>query len=236
MKLPNSVNVINTKSVNDQTKLVIKTDETYKIPMYEIPEEDINEVKYIKSIEKIIRNSFEYRSYIQLIKDEFNLNNCKFFNNIDLSESKISLELHHYPCSLYDIVAAVREEKLQTDRLSAYKTFDIAEDVMKIHYEGLVGLVPLTITAHKLAHSGDLFIPLTEDYVFGDYESLLKDDRLIFDDTFYEVLEAIKNMTNEYIETGINKTEFIFNNKEVEIIMKESQSPQKVLKEKSKFA
>ena len=37
---------------------------------------------------------------------------------------------------------------------------DIAEEVMGLHYDGYVGLVPLSQTVHELVHSGAMFIPL----------------------------------------------------------------------------
>lgn len=218
------------KEAQEKT-LIIKTNEESMLDMYEVPEDNINEVKYVKSVERIIRSSMEYRRYIQTIRREFDINSCKFYNNIDTTEIEISLEMHHYPASLFDIVYAIREARREIKPIKAYETFSIAHDVMKLHYEGKIGLVPLTKTSHELAHSGALFIPLTKDYVFGDYEFILDDSNLKFDDLFYEKYEAIKNMTDEYKKTGKNVTDYILNTREVEVQMKSAHSPMKINKQ-----
>lgn len=241
MKLPNIVPQNKTNEIDKlidagSNKLVVKVNETATIDMYEIPEEDINEVKYTNYIEKIIRSSSEYKRYIQTVKREFDLNNCRFYDNIDLTEVKVSLELHHYPATLFDIVTAVRDFYFKEDTLKAYSSFEIAEIVMRLHYEGKVGLVPLTKTNHDLAHNGALFIPLTEDYVFGDYGSLFKDKSLSFDSLFYEKLNAIKAMTADFKESGVNHSDYLFESKEVEVEMKIANSPMKIAIEEDQIA
>ena len=38
--------------------------------------------------------------------------------------------------------------------------FDVSEEVMKVHYQNMVGLIPLSTTVHEIVHDGQLFIPL----------------------------------------------------------------------------
>lgn len=245
MKLPN-FKIEENQKINDMLndynedkkskEIIVKVDETDVVEMYETPFDGFNEVKYIKEIEKIIRNSFEYKNYVQMLRTEFDLNQCRFYDNIDISELKISIELHHYPASLFDIVAAVRESLKESNMINAYKTFDVANLVMKLHYEGIIGLVPLTKTNHDLTHNGELFIPLNDKYVFGDYEKLFNDERLVFDNLFFEKLNVIKKKTSEYEITGENLTESLFENKEIKIEMKEAISPMKINKEESETA
>jgi hypothetical protein len=43
----------------------------------------------------------------------------------------------------------------------------VAKEIMILHYRLLIGLIPLSITAHQLAHDSQLFIPVTN--VLGKY-------------------------------------------------------------------
>src|SRR5699024_5617980 len=175
LKMPNNV-VSETKKIKDyeNEKVKIQVDETDTMDMYDmdyIPEGQ-EEVKYNKYLEKIIRTSYEYRQFIKLMKTEMDLTQCKFIPLADVKESKakIKLEMHHYPFTLYDIVAGVRE-KMKKDHLvkESFNSFKIADEVMRLHFEGKVGIVPLSYTAHELAHSGELFIPLNKQFVFGNW-------------------------------------------------------------------
>ena len=82
-----------------------------------------------------------------------------FFNNISKDKGKrIKIEIHHIPFTLYDIASIVLKkyeaENLPIDPLM------IAQEIMMLHYQGFVGLVPLSTTVHQLYHRGDIFIPL----------------------------------------------------------------------------
>ena len=144
--------------------------------------------KFIKKIEKIVRSSYEYREYIQFLKDELDMNQCAFFPKI--SRDDISIEIHHSPFTLYDITAImVNEARINSVNPNA---FQIAENVMKLHFEGLVGLIPLAKTVHDLVHTGDVFIPL--DHVHGNIKG--------FYDKYYgymtsEQLELLERIVHE---------------------------------------
>ena len=105
---------------------------------------------------------------------EFDLTKCKFIPQADIVDTNVGLELHHYPFTLFDIVQGVlrHEYGILSDREPVYKRpvnlFKVAEKVMKLHYQGVIGLIPLSLTAHELAHNGDIFIPLTDEYVLND--------------------------------------------------------------------
>ena len=141
--------------------------------------------KFIKSVEKIIRSSLEYREFISYLRAELGMNFCMFFNNVSRDDIKnIGIEIHHIPFSLFDIVNIVLR-KYETEELTI-DPLVIADEVMRLHYEGKVGLVPLSVTVHELYHRGDLFIPLQyvdkgfilfyqeyKDYM-KEYEEMLK--------------------------------------------------------------
>ena len=87
--------------------------------------------------EKIVRNSYEYREYVKFLKEEIDMNECSFFKG--LTRDDVRIEIHHAPFTLYDITAImVNEARINAVNPTA---FSIAESVMKLHFEGLVGLI-----------------------------------------------------------------------------------------------
>ena len=217
MKLPNSTpapsdlitDAASTVSNNNRKTITVFVDETDTISPFIKTYK--NELEVVQKIEKLIRSSFEYRQYVSICKTEFDLTRCKFIPDADLVDGNISLELHHYPFTLFDLTqAALRYEYGELDEsLGVYKEdiniFRIAEHVMKLHYQGVVGLIPLSLTAHELAHNGDIFIPLTEDYVFGSWKELYENQaeyEMELDDIVSRNIETAMKMTQDLIESG----------------------------------
>jgi hypothetical protein len=141
---------------------------------------DKDKVKYIKSLEKIVRSSQEYKEYVTYLKEYIDMTKCSFFNGItNKGKGTVSIEIHHEPFTLFDITQIVLERWINEDtKLNAFR---IAEDIMKIHYQNKVGLIPLSITVHDLVHSGRLFIPLQN--VRGKFVDFLEeyDDYISYD-------------------------------------------------------
>lgn len=118
--------------------------------------------KFIKASEKIVRQSFEYAQYLGWLKSlEVGIASCSVMSNVTAEDATI--EMHHYPFSLYDLCEIVASRQFsQVDRIT---TFSVADEVLKCHFENLIGLVPLSETMHNLVHSGKIFINLKQ--VFG---------------------------------------------------------------------
>jgi hypothetical protein len=95
------------------------------------------------------------------------MNKCSILGNVD--EDMAALEMHHYPFTLYDICDIITDYQLGTG--TGITTFSVADEVMRIHFECLVGIVPLSITMHEMAHNGNLFIDIRQ--VFGNVEKFL---------------------------------------------------------------
>lgn len=165
---------------------------------------------YIKYIEKIVRKSYEYKYYLFLLKTNFDLKTCKFLKNIDFENSKkVSMEMHHYPLTLYDICFIIllrRMEELNDDNGDVKKynrvlnPYSIAKEVMINHFEGKVGLVPMSLTPHELYHKGKLFIPLTPEYVFGNYHEFFDQYGVRKLDNYKNKIDFIINKTNEILD------------------------------------
>ena len=152
--------------------------------------------KFISRVEKIIRSSKEYRDYIQFLKEHIGLDKCIFFQNItnggENKRSRISIELHHEPFTLYDIVNVVLT-KYQDEGLPINDLL-IADEVLELHYANQVGLVPLSKTMHQMIHnSTKLIVPLNMCY--GAYSEFLEKYEPYIDEELYEKLERKMNET-----------------------------------------
>lgn len=134
-------------------------------------EEELDE-KAISYIERQVRGSYEYRQYINYLKNELDLTKCSLLPNIDCSDG-VSLEFHHYPMNLYEITETIGKKLINTlgenDKVSC---FQIAELVMEEHYRGNIGLVPLTQTLHEMAHNRTIIIPISK--VEGNYKKFIE--------------------------------------------------------------
>lgn len=127
---------------------------------------DKEKTKLIKKIEMVVRSSPEYREYIKYLKEYVDLTACHFFNQVkNNGRRKISIEIHHEPFTLFDITNIVLTRWIENGM--TLNTFLIAEEVMKLHFQNKVGLIPLSITVHELVHDGKIFIPLQDVYGKG---------------------------------------------------------------------
>lgn len=152
------------------------------------------EMKYIKYIENLIRSSYEYRQYIGILKSHMDLTKCRFIDAADINEAKVSLEMHHYPFTLFELVSFHKSYIETTEgQAAAWNPFKIAKNIMKMHFEGKIGLVPLSLTAHELVHEGYLFIPLNDEFVFGNWQECKS--QLILNDDAKTRLEMLMKLT-----------------------------------------
>lgn len=158
-------------------------------------------IDLIRDIEGVIRKSIEYRYYIQYLKKELNITKCSFLKNINTSKSKfrkISLEFHHYPYTLWDIVE-IMLDKMSTESVDGrYNAFEVANNVMVLHYTNNVGLVPLTKTMHQLAHSGRLEIAVEDTHgnvksFYDDYKFYMSEHNI---DTYTTFISKTKKITD----------------------------------------
>ena len=147
--------------------------------LYNLENNEKNKTKFIKNVESMVRSSHEYRNFLAYLKQEAELTYCAIMNGLDTESMKdISLEIHHYPYTLYDITEAVLDRHLMNNL--DYTRLSIAHEVMGLHFSLQVGLVPLTLTMHQMAHTGNILIDM--DHVFGDYKKFSKDYELYLSD------------------------------------------------------
>lgn len=171
----------------------------HDIPVYNLYDYDLNDEKsfkqYIKDIESIVRTSFEYRALIKYLKEYVDMDKCAFYENLSNADnSKIRIEIHHEPLSLYDIAIIVYNK-----RVSYNEPLDeeiVAKEVMYLHYDLMVGLIPLAETVHQLVHSQYLFVPTTA--VYGKYREFVARYEPYMLPEQIEVLNHIEEATKVY--------------------------------------
>lgn len=182
------------------------------IPDYDIQDYDLfNEKdfkKYIEDIERLVRSSREYREAIQYMRKYINMNSSLFFKNVNNIEStKIKIELHHYPFTLFDIVITVFNKRTRLQEPLDVEL--VAKEVAYLHYFLVIGLVPLSKTEHKLVHNQALFIPLElngNPIVLGDYNKFVEmyekdipEDAMVRFNTYKELTANYNQITNTQI-------------------------------------
>ena len=158
-------------------------------PKYNTPRD---REKYIKTVEQIIRRSSPYKDYTKFLRENMDMDRCTILKQVKKEAGKhYRIEIHHEPFTLFDIVETVINKRLSLGE--SIRTLPVCDEVMSLHYDGKVGLVPLTITMHELVHSGRLFIPL--QYIYQDYSDFYKEYEYYFNTNTIDKLEAKVNIS-----------------------------------------
>lgn len=162
-----------------------------------------DKIKFIKRIENIVRSSMEYRDYIAYLKEYVNMNHCAFFNNVENAQgSKVRIEIHHEPLTLFDIVMTVVNKFIEES--IPLNDLYIADEVMELHYMNKVGLIPLSKSLHQIVHhSNDVIIPLT--LVYGEYKKFIDEYNDYLDETVISKLERKIDETRTIRADMLNK-------------------------------
>ena len=114
-----------------------------------------------------MRGSFEYQRMVGYLRENLDMNQCSFYEGVsNLATTKIRIEIHHEPLSLYDIVSIVVKKRSHFGE--SLEVEYVAKEVVYNHYAMSVGLIPLSETVHELVHNQYLFIPNSK--VFGNWK------------------------------------------------------------------
>lgn len=170
-----------------------------QVPEFDIPDYNLSDDKefksYILDIKRVCRGSFEYQTLIQFIRENLNMNKCSFYENINNIESgNIKIHIHHEPFCIEDIISIVVRK-----RQTLYEPLDVemvAEEVMKLHYQLKVGLIPLAETVHELVHNQYLFVPT--NHVMGKYKEFVNEYEPYISQDMLDVLDRIEEYTEKY--------------------------------------
>ena len=187
-----------------------------KIPYFDAMQYDLSDDKdfarYIRDLERTVRNSFEYREFIKYLKNIEGMDECSFLENVSSRDnSKVKIEIHHSPLTLYDICMAVFKKRQRNKEDCRVES--VAEEVLYLHYIGWVGLIPLSETVHDMVHNQYLFVPL--DKVRGNFREFVNAYYNDIDPEVLDCLDAADTATKEYN----NKQMELFNNHDIYINM-----------------
>ena len=197
--IPENDKIVDISSVIEEDNVSLQSPQAYyKLPYYVTAFYEEGEfTKFVKNVEKDIRKSDEYSAYLWSLRN-LGMESCAFLGNVN--DENATIEFHHYPFTLYDIVSTVVEKRLFNKEYTS--TFLVADEVLKLHFENKIGLIPLSKTVHELVHTGEIFINLNQ--VFGNYQQFVNEYEKFIP------LEA-KNAYNKVIEASKNDVSYSSN-------------------------
>lgn len=152
-----------------------------------------NFVGFVKAVEKLVRTSTYYSSYIRYLKNDIGLTFCEVLSNIQEDDDHQGLiEMHHGPIlTLFDYAS------IMTDWFIAHNkkinTFRVADKLLEEHYNNNIQIVMLSKTVHEEVHENNIFINLNQ--AFGNLNVFLKK---YYDGLHPEQIQKI----NSYIESS----------------------------------
>lgn len=180
--LPNTEDVVNVKHDNE----VIQGD-FFQLPFTPSFNDCKDYVKFLKAVEKLVRQSDAYKGYINYLKTDIGLTNCSILTHVNGDNAKV--EMHHGPIlTLFDYCDIVTNALV--NRKEKFNTVKVAKIILEEHYLNNVQVVMLSTTVHQLVHTGKMFIHPSQ--AWGDVNRFLEK----FQDGITE--EQI-NIINEYI-------------------------------------
>lgn len=173
--------------------------EVSNVPNFDIADYDLSNPKdfkkYVIRIERVCRNSYEYKSFISFLRDYAGFNKCSVMTNISNEIDRgVKIHIHHHPLTLFDIVSTIINKNI-AEGLSTEENI-IAREVMYNHYTLKVGLIPLSETVHELVHNQYLFIP--NDVVFGNWKAFIETYKDYIPLETISNIEKSEKMSQEY--------------------------------------
>lgn len=152
--------------------------------------------KYILDIKKTVRGSFEYRNkMLPYLREHLDMNKCSFYQSVSNEDTtKIRIEIHHEPLGLEDIVRIVYAKRCAFHE--SLEVEHVAKEVMWLHFDMQVGLIPLAETVHELVHNQYLFVPNSK--VYGHYKKFINDYASFIPIEQREILERIDQLSMAY--------------------------------------
>lgn len=178
-ELTTMVNLIS--KVNEKNVEITVKDEVYYYVPFNKNEVNLSDekvrVKFIKSTEKLVRNSTHYKEYINYLKSDLKLDRCAVFGNIQSDKKKkTKIEMHHGPIfTLYDYVEIVLNKRLKTKDYDNLNTFNIAHEVLDLHRRKLVQTVMLSESVHQSMDNPKYAPFITFEQTFGDLVTFIQE-------------------------------------------------------------
>ena len=140
---------------------------------------------FVKGAERLVRTSPAYSRYLGWLRGTQGLDRCSVMPAVN--DENAVLEFHHFPLTLYDLCSASAERQFHENGLA--NTFSVADEVLGLHYQNKACVLPLSKTAHQLAHSGELVLDVSQ--AFGRLEEYLREYAPHLEDSVREKLKRM---------------------------------------------
>lgn len=164
--------------IDDDTDIIVRGKQYERLSYHLPPIDNIDlnyYVKFIKAVERTVRGNSRYKTAIDILRETNDGSKDILFNN--LTSEHVKIELHHTPFTLYDIVDIVtRFNDFNKKKISS---FIIADEVLALHENQMVGLVAVSTTMHQIIHKED--IPIPREFIMGNVEDFINTYKPITD-------------------------------------------------------
>jgi hypothetical protein len=202
-----AVEIDQIEAPDDNVEILGKNQE-YSLTMYLDPDVEAKFfVRFIKKVEQLVRSNPDYKDYITLLRDEMGLDTCAYLGKVDVNKAEI--QLHHCISNLYTICVTVCNRLMKTGK--QVTSFILADEVVRLHMNDKIALVPLTTTMHELVHAGKIQIP--KNVIFGNYHEYFEEHKEYMDEyelKLYEDIEGFEVLDSKEIlmlTTPVKETE-----------------------------
>lgn len=161
--------------------------------------------KFIKAVEKKVRESDFYKDYIATLKLQYGLNFCMILGNIDDSDG-VDIEMHHGPLmTLYDVVSLIVNDCIANN--IKINTFKVTDMVLREHFNNNIQVIMLSKTVHQAVHKGKIFIHPEQcigniSKLLEKYEDGLTEEMAAGINKYLELSEKYKTTDNGYFKSN----------------------------------
>ena len=199
--------------INRSTKIKVDISPQEHMSDYHIKDDSKKLKKFVKNIKKLMRSSYEYRQFNKFLKEHSGMGLCGNHPNITW-EDGFSIEIHHYPLTAEDIVYTVIYKRIEMNE--CLKMTSILDELIMLHYIGLIGLYPYCTTCHQHDSSveNDDFIALDALYgspekFFELYGTFMTEDLQSKLKTYFKADEAYQIIDNNIDEKVVKNWIYI---------------------------
>lgn len=173
------------KSSNDsEGSPQLETEDFYSLSLrVEDIEDEKKYSKFVRSVERLVRSSPEYRLWTNYIKEILGVDVCEVTKE---SGSQVTIEIHHHPFGLYSIISSEIRKMITASK--KFCSLDIALLTLDLHFSNNIGYIPLVKTIHEKFHNGFINIPM--EFVRGNYTHLLENNFGFLDEVEQKVVNS----------------------------------------------
>jgi len=144
--------------------------------------------RFAKNCERTIRCSIEYKLWRRYIIDVLGVNKCMITEE---SIDECTLEVHHHIPSLYVAIKTIINKNIEIEK--QFSTFDIALEIIELHFLNKIGYSVMVQTLHEKLHNGFLDIPMK--LIKGNYRDFISEYSKYIDEEDLETINYRMSIT-----------------------------------------